>query len=104
MIRITRDGLRERDSTRSQRAANLRFSTDCNGCISEADIIFLAVSTPTKTHGEGAGLAIDIGDLKMAVQSIAVEAKPGAIIVEKSTVPCKTAKMIQDVVSTPPFT
>jgi len=52
------------------------------------------VNTPTKTYGEGARLAIDTGDLKMAMESIAVEAKQNAIIVEKSTVPCRTAEMI----------
>ncbi|KAF1842616.1 nucleotide sugar dehydrogenase [Cucurbitaria berberidis CBS 394.84] len=97
VIRITRDGLSEHDSAQPQRAANLVFSTDCSRHVREADIIFLTVSTSTKDYGEGAGAAIDIGDLKIAVETIAVAAKPGAIIVEKSTVPCKTAQMIQDI-------
>lgn len=99
MIRITRDSLSEHDSVQSQRAANLVFSPDCSGHVNKADIVFLTVSTPTKDYGEGAGSAIDIRDLKIAVETIAAVAKPGAIIVEKSTVPCKTAQMIQDVVS-----
>ena len=90
--------MREPDSNQSRRAVNLVFSTDCDACIREADIVFLAVNTPTKTYGEGASLAIDTRDLKMAMESIAVEAKQNAIIVEKSTVPCGTAEMIQDVV------
>ncbi|RYN56812.1 UDP-glucose 6-dehydrogenase [Alternaria tenuissima] len=97
VVRIARDGLYQKTTGRSTRLANLGFSAHLAQHVSEADMIFLAVSTPTKTFGQGAGSAIDIADLKSAVEIIAAEAKPGAIIVEKSTVPCKTVDMIKGV-------
>jgi UDPglucose 6-dehydrogenase len=103
VVRIARDGLYQKTTGRSTRLANLGFSAHLAQHVSEADMIFLAVSTPTKTFGQGAGSAIDIADLKSAVEIIAAEAKPGAIIVEKSTVPCKTVDMIKGVVSVSPI-
>ena len=60
-------------------------------------MIFLAVNTPTKISGVGAGAATDISMFESAARSIALVAKAGAIIVEKSTVPCRTAEMIRDI-------
>jgi UDPglucose 6-dehydrogenase len=77
----------------------LIFSTEVEKCISEADLIFLSVNTPTKLSGIGAGAATDLFSVELATQTIAEAAKPGAIIVEKSTVPCRTAKRIRDIVS-----
>ncbi|KAH9208507.1 UDP-glucose/GDP-mannose dehydrogenase family, NAD binding domain-containing protein [Leptodontidium sp. 2 PMI_412] len=99
VIRITRDGLSEQDSVQTQRAANLVFSTDCTEHVSQADVVFLTVSTPTKDYGEGAGSAIDLGNLKAAVETIAAVARPGTIVVEESTVPCKTVHMIENMAS-----
>lgn len=81
------------------REPNLFFSTDVARCIAEADIILITVNTPTKTRGIGAGSATDMTALEGATREIALNAKPGAILVEKSTVPCGTAELIKDVVS-----
>ncbi|USW50552.1 Putative UDP-glucose/GDP-mannose dehydrogenase, NAD(P)-binding domain superfamily [Septoria linicola] len=81
------------------RSQNLFFSTDCDTHIAMADIIFLAVNTPTKVRGIGAGAATDISMFESAARSVALVAKPGAIIVEKSTVPCRTAEMVRDILS-----
>jgi UDPglucose 6-dehydrogenase len=81
------------------RFPNLFFSTDVARCISEADIILITVNTPTKTRGLGAGSATDVTALEGATREIAIHARPGAILVEKSTVPCGTAELIKDTVS-----
>lgn len=81
------------------REPNLFFSTDVARCIAEADIILITVNTPTKTRGIGAGSATDMTALEGATKEIALHAKPGAILVEKSTVPCGTAELIKEVVS-----
>jgi UDPglucose 6-dehydrogenase len=80
------------------RRPNLFFSNEVARCISEADIILIAVNTPTKTRGLGAGRATDLTALEAVTREIAINAKPGAILVEKSTVPCRTAELIQDTV------
>ena len=111
VIRIARDGTRTAiipqgnggsAAALPQRTPNLVFSTDCDKHISEADMVFLSVNTPTKTAGIGAGAATNISAFESATRSIAMVAKPGAIIVEKSTVPCRTADMVRDIVSTIP--
>lgn len=106
VVRIARDGGRIRSGTTSTtvneaalRQGNLHFSTDSANCIGEADVIFLSVNTPTKYSGRGAGSASDLSALEGATRDIAQFAKNGAIIVEKSTVPCGTANLISDVVS-----
>jgi UDPglucose 6-dehydrogenase len=85
------------------RRPNLFFSTEVAHCISEADIILIAVNTPTKARGLGAGRATDLTALEALTREIAINAKPGAILVEKSTVPCRTAEIIQDTVCPYPF-
>lgn len=80
------------------RLQNLFFSTEVAKCIAEADIILITVNTPTKTKGLGAGSATDMTALEGATREIALHARPGAILVEKSTVPCGTAELIQDTV------
>ena len=64
-------------------------------------MVFLAVNTPTKTFGLGAGRSTDMTAVDEAVREIALHAKPGAVIVEKSTVPCGTAQRIRQMVSMP---
>jgi UDPglucose 6-dehydrogenase len=83
------------------RRGNLFFSTDSATCIGSADVIFLAVNTPTKYSGRGAGSASDLSALESAVRDIAKFAKNGTVIVEKSTVTCGTAGLIGDIVSPP---
>ncbi|RDW80441.1 hypothetical protein BP5796_05139 [Coleophoma crateriformis] len=78
------------------RPPNLFFSTEVSKTISEADIILIAVNTPTKSRGIGAGRATDVGALEAVTREVAIHAKRGAIVVEKSTVPCRTAELIQD--------
>jgi UDPglucose 6-dehydrogenase len=82
------------------RVPNLFFSTEISKTISEADIVLIAVNTPTKMRGLGAGKATDVTALEAVTREIAIHAKPGAILVEKSTVPCRTAELIQDTVRT----
>ncbi|KAK0737175.1 UDP-glucose/GDP-mannose dehydrogenase family, NAD binding domain-containing protein [Apiosordaria backusii] len=80
-----------------KRQPNLVFSTSVVEAIGEADIIFICVNTPTKTHGIGAGAMADVSAIESATRTVAKHAKLGAIIVEKSTVPCGTAQMIHDI-------
>jgi len=82
------------------RVPNLFFSTEISKNISEADIVLVAVNTPTKRRGLGAGKATDVTALEAVTREIAIHAKPGTILVEKSTVPCRTAELMQDTVST----
>lgn len=81
------------------RQPNLFFSTEVGKCISEADIVLIAVNTPTKTKGAGKGCATDMTAFEAVAADVARYAKAGAIIVEKSTVPCRTAQMVQETVS-----
>ena len=76
----------------SARGKNLFFSTDVRKAIREADIIFVSVGTPTKTYGVGAGRAADLKYIESAARMIAEEAVGPKIIVEKSTIPVKTAE------------
>lgn len=86
------------------RVPNLFFSTEISKTISEADIVLIAVNTPTKMRGMGSGKATDVTALEAVTREIAIHAKPGAILVEKSTVPCRTAELIQDTVGLfPPY-
>lgn len=82
-----------------QRESNLFFTTDAQNSIGNADIVFLAVNTPTKTFGLGAGRATNMTALDGAAREVALRARPGTIIVEKSTVPCGTARRIRQIVS-----
>ncbi|KAK3682242.1 hypothetical protein B0T22DRAFT_386703 [Podospora appendiculata] len=79
------------------RQPNLVFSTKVVEAIAEADIVFICVNTPTKTHGLGAGSMADVSAVESATRTVAKNAREGTIIVEKSTVPCGTARMIQDI-------
>jgi UDPglucose 6-dehydrogenase len=73
------------------RGRNLFFSTDVESAIAEAGIIFVSVNTPTKTFGEGAGRAADLQYWEKTARTIARVATSDKIIVEKSTLPVKTA-------------
>ena len=76
----------------SARGKNLFFSTDVRKAIRESSIIFVSVGTPTKTYGVGAGRAADLKFIEAAARMIAEEAVGPKIIVEKSTIPVKTAE------------
>lgn len=81
------------------RKPNLFFSTDVDNAIRNADMIFVCVNTPTKTNGVGKGAAADIGYVEAATRNIARAALESKIVVEKSTVPCRTAQSIREIVS-----
>ncbi|OUM69270.1 hypothetical protein PIROE2DRAFT_65831 [Piromyces sp. E2] len=84
------------DIVKKQRGKNLFYTTDLNAAIDSADIIFISVGTPTKKKGFGAGQAADLKYVENAARKIAQISKNSKIIVEKSTVPCRTAEHIND--------
>lgn len=79
------------------RDRNLFFRTDVRAAIREADMIFVAVGTPTKTYGAGAGRAADLCYVESAARMIAEEAKGDTIVVEKSTIPVRTAEAMRTI-------
>ena len=82
-----------------QRGKNLFFSTDRGTAISEADIIFVAVGTPTKKYGTGAGRAADLVYIEKCARDIAQMAKGPKIVVEKSTIPVRTADALKAILN-----
>ncbi|MFV5690282.1 UDP-glucose 6-dehydrogenase [Flavobacterium sp. ZT3R25] len=79
------------------RGRNLFFSTEVESAIDAADMIFIAVNTPTKTYGEGKGMAADLKFVELCARQIARIAKNDKIIVEKSTLPVRTAETLQTI-------
>ena len=77
------------------RGTNLFFSTDVAGEIEAADIIFISVNTPTKMQGIGAGRAANIKNCELCARTIAEVSTSNKIVVEKSTVPVRTAQAVQ---------
>jgi UDPglucose 6-dehydrogenase len=86
-----------KDVVTERRGKNLFFSTNVHAVIKAADIIFVAVNTPTKTYGVGAGRAADLRFIESVARTIAEVATTPKIIVEKSTIPVKTAETIKDI-------
>ena len=82
------------------RNKNLFFSTDIDAAIQKAEMIFMAVNTPTKTSGEGKGMAADLTHVENCAHRIAQVATTDKIVVEKSTLPVRTAEKIKEVLST----
>ncbi len=79
------------------RGRNLFFSTDVNKAIDEADMIFISVNTPTKTYGKGKGQAADLKYIELCARQIASVAKSDKIVVEKSTLPVRTAEALKSI-------
>ncbi|TLF44559.1 nucleotide sugar dehydrogenase [Maribacter aurantiacus] len=79
------------------RGKNLFFSTDVDTAIDEAQMIFISVNTPTKTYGKGKGQAADLKYIELCARNIAKVAKDDKIVVEKSTLPVRTAQAIQNI-------
>lgn len=79
------------------RGRNLFFSTDVEKAIDEAQIIFISVNTPTKTYGKGKGMAADLKYIELCARQIARVAKDNKIVVEKSTLPVRTAEAIKSI-------
>ena len=86
------------DIVKQARGKNLFFSTDVKAAIAAADIVFVSVNTPTKTYGVGAGRAADLRYIESVARTIAEVATTPKIIVEKSTIPVKTAETIQQII------
>lgn len=79
------------------RGRNLFFSTDVDKAIDEAEMIFISVNTPTKTYGKGKGMAADLKYIELCARQIARVAKQNKIVVEKSTLPVRTAEAIKSI-------
>lgn len=89
---IYEPGLKE--AVEAVRGRNLFFSNDIQAAIEAADVIYIAVNTPTKQHGRGAGAAADLTYVESAAKLIALYARSHKIVVEKSTVPLGTAQFL----------
>lgn len=79
------------------RGKNLFFSTDVDKAIEEAQLIFISVNTPTKTYGSGKGMAADLKYIELCARQIAKISKNDKIVVEKSTLPVRTAEAIKNI-------
>lgn len=79
------------------RNVNLFFSTKVNEAIAEAEMIFISVNTPTKTYGTGKGMAADLKYIELCARQIAEVANTDKIVVEKSTLPVRTASTIKTI-------
>ena len=77
------------------RGRNLRFSTDVSGGIRDASLIFISVNTPTKTYGMGAGRAANLEFVEKCARQIAEHSSGHKIVVEKSTLPVRTAEAVK---------
>tara|TARA_B100000989_G_scaffold135667_1_gene100819 strand:+ start:12530 stop:13936 length:1407 start_codon:yes stop_codon:yes gene_type:complete len=81
------------------RGENLHFSTDLENKIKDADMIFISVNTPTKNKGIGAGQASDLTFIEAAARLIAKHGTGHTIVVEKSTLPIRTADTIKQILT-----
>lgn len=79
------------------RGRNLFFSTDIETAIDQADMIFISVNTPTKTYGKGKGQAADLKFIELCARQIAKVATTDKIVVEKSTLPVRTAEALKSI-------
>ena len=85
------------DVVKEARGRNLFFSDDIAGNIEKAEMIFMAVNTPTKTEGEGAGMKADLRNIEACAKDIAKYSKKDKIVIEKSTLPVRTAEKIKEI-------
>ncbi|KAF1986571.1 nucleotide sugar dehydrogenase [Aulographum hederae CBS 113979] len=92
IVELARDGS-------ADRKPNLFFSTDVDAAIAEADLVFVSVNTPTKVSGTGAGFASELSYVESAIRKIAEVATTDKIVVEKSTVPVRTADSMREILS-----
>lgn len=79
------------------RGRNLFFSTEVDKAIDEAEMIFISVNTPTKTYGIGKGMAADLKFIELCARQIARVATTNKIVVEKSTLPVRTAETLRNI-------
>ncbi len=94
-IPIYEPGLSE--IVKEARGRNLFFSTNVDEAIDNAEMIFISVNTPTKTYGIGKGMAADLKYIELCARQIARVAKTDKIVVEKSTLPVRTAQAIKNI-------
>ena len=94
-IPIYEPGLSE--IVKEARGRNLFFSTDVDKAIDEADMIFISVNTPTKTYGIGKGMAADLKWIELCARQIAEVSKSDKIVIEKSTLPVRTAAALKEI-------
>ncbi len=85
------------DIVKETRNKNLFFSTNIDTAIDESEMIFISVNTPTKTYGKGKGMAADLKYIELCARNIAAVAKTDKIVVEKSTLPVRTAEAIKNI-------
>jgi len=85
------------DVVAQTRNKNLFFSTEVDKAIHEAELIFISVNTPTKTYGAGKGMAADLKYIELCARQIASIATTNKIIVEKSTLPVRTAEALKSI-------
>ena len=86
------------DIIKEVRNKNLFFSSDTEKHIDESEMIFLAVNTPTKKDGEGKGFAADLTNIDECAKQIARVSRSNKIIVEKSTLPVRTAERLKEII------
>ena len=79
------------------RGKNLFFSTEVDKAIDEAEMVFISVNTPTKTYGKGKNMAADLKYVELCARQIAAVSKTYKIVVEKSTLPVRTAEAIKTI-------
>lgn len=87
------------DVVKEVRGKNLFFSTDIEGAVKECDIIFVGVNTPTKMFGKGAGRASDLQYWEATARNIKAWANGPKIVVEKSTLPVRTAAAMEAILN-----
>lgn len=92
---IYEPGLKE--VVQEARGRNLFFSTNVDKAIDEAEMVFISVNTPTKTYGVGKGMAADLKYVELCARNIAKVATSDKIVVEKSTLPVRTAESIKTI-------
>ncbi|NIK91381.1 UDP-glucose 6-dehydrogenase [Mangrovimonas sp. CR14] len=81
------------------RGRNLFFSTEVDQAIEAAEMVFISVNTPTKTYGEGKGMAADLKYVELCARQIARVSKGDKIVVEKSTLPVRTAQAVKSILA-----
>lgn len=85
------------DIVADARGKNLFFSTNVDQAILDAEMIFISVNTPTKTYGKGKGMASDLKYIELCARQIAKVAKTDKVVIEKSTLPVRTAQTIKSI-------
>ncbi|AVR46916.1 nucleotide sugar dehydrogenase [Christiangramia fulva] len=87
------------DIVKEARGRNLFFSTDIDAAIDRAEMIFISVNTPTKTYGIGKGMAADLKYIELCARQIARVSTTDKIVVEKSTLPVRTAETLKNILT-----